>query len=233
MPPSARPEPTIVALGGGGFLQDGDPKLDDWLLSLTGKKTPRVCFVPTATGDDAWPIARFHESFPKIRAEATHLSLFRRQVADLKSFLLEQDLLYVAGGNTANMLAVWRLHGFHKALQAAWEAGVVLAGPSAGGICWFEGGLTDSFGPALTPIGNGLGFLDGSFCPHYGNEPQRRPEFRRRVDDGSLPRGYAAADFVALRFEKKRFVEAVASRAGAKAWLVAKGIEDEIPVRQL
>ncbi len=232
MPQNGRPR-TIVAMGGGGFLMGADAPLDDWLLSLTGKKRPKVCFVPTASGDGGWHITRFHEAFSAARAEATHLSLFRRQIADLKSFLLEQDLVYVAGGNTANMLAVWRLHGFHKALQAAWESGVVLAGPSAGGMCWFEGGLTDSFGPALTPIGNGLGFLSGSFCPHYSNEPSRRPEFKKRVSDGSLPRGHAADDGVALRFEGTALAEAVTARPEGKAWIVAKGTEDEIPVRAL
>ena len=138
----------IVAMGGGGFsMEPRNPKLDDFVLSLARRKRrPRVCFVGTASGDSDSYIRRFHEAFPPSRAAATHLTFFERKVRDLKSFVMEQDVIYVGGGSSANMLAVWRLHGLDKVLRAAWNAGVVMAGISAGAICWFEDGLTDSFG---------------------------------------------------------------------------------------
>ena len=138
----------IVAMGGGGFsMEPRNPRLDDFVLSLARRKRrPRVCFVGTASGDSDSYIRRFHEAFPPSRAAATHLTFFERKVRDLKSFVMDQDVIYVGGGSSANMLAVWRLHGLDKVLRAAWNAGVVMAGISAGAICWFEDGVTDSFG---------------------------------------------------------------------------------------
>src|SRR5690606_13789708 len=132
----------------------------------TGKHQPRICFLATASGDARDYIARFHEAFAKKACEPSHLDLFRRTGQDLEHALLSQDAIYVGGGNTANMLAVWRLHGIDEALKKAWHAGVVLAGVSAGAVCWFEAGTTDSFGPELSALCNGLGLLRGSLCPH-------------------------------------------------------------------
>src|SRR5580692_7183372 len=147
----------IVAMGGGGFsMEPRNPKLDNFVLSLVRRKRrPRVCFVGTASGDSDWYIRRFHEAFPPSRAAATHLTFFERNVRDLKSFVMEQDVIYVGGGSSANMLAVWRLHGFDKALRAAWNAGVVMAGISAGAICWFEDGVTDSYGMPFRALDDG------------------------------------------------------------------------------
>ena len=156
------------------------PLLDDFLVGLTGRGRPRVCLVPTASGDAPDFIARFHGAFDG-RAEASHLGLFDRTVVDLRAFVLAQDVVYVGGGNTANMLAVWRVHGLDSILVEAWRAGVVLAGLSAGAICWFEAGVTDSFGPSLGPLRDGLGLLPGSMCPHYDGEPLRRPTYQRLV----------------------------------------------------
>ena len=169
----------IVAMGGGGFTMDGRA-LDDHILGLTGKPRPRVCYLPTAAGDSAEKVAIFHEALGD-RAETAVLSLFWREVDDIGAFLGAQHVIYVAGGNTANMLAIWRLHGVDTALRRAWEAGVVLCGLSAGANCWFEGCSTDSFGTGLAPMTDGLGFLRGSFCPHYDGEPLRRPTFTRWV----------------------------------------------------
>ena len=143
--------PTIVAMGGGGFSMEPDnPLLDDYVLDLArgqrGRERPRVCFLATASGDSPAYIAKFYAAFAR-RAEASHLALFIRTVDDIDAFLLDQDVIYVGGGNTENMLAIWRVHGVDRALGRAWESGVVLTGLSAGSLCWFETGSTDSFGP--------------------------------------------------------------------------------------
>ncbi|MGN6380468.1 MAG: Type 1 glutamine amidotransferase-like domain-containing protein, partial [Gaiellales bacterium] len=141
-----------------------------------------------------------------------------RQVADLEGFLLGQDAIYVGGGNTANMLAVWRVHGVDRILAEAWRRGIVLGGMSAGGLCWFEGGSTDSFG-GLAALRDGLGLLPGSFCPPYDGEEHRQSTYREFIRNG-LPGGYAADDAAALRFSERDLVEAVASREGARAFRV-------------
>ena len=229
-------------MGGGGFSDEPEnPRLDDFVLSLTGKPRPRVCFVPTASGDSDGYVKRFYEAFPMQRAEASHLALFRRTVADLRAFVLSQDVVYVGGGNTVSLLAVWRAHGLDVVLREAWEAGVVLCGPSAGGLCWFEGGSTDLLGNGLASLRDGLGFLPGSFCPHYDTEPERRPSYKRFVAEG-LADGYAADDGAALHFRGSDFrgsdfVEAVGSRPTARAYRVRRGpsgaIETPLPTRHL
>ena len=140
----------------------------------------------------------------------------------MAGYLLEQDVIFVGGGNTANLLAIWRLHGIDKALKAAWEAGVVLAGPSAGGMCWFEAGLTDSFGPGLGPLKDGLKFLPGSFCPHYDSESLRRPRYEETVGSGALPDGFAADDGVGILFNGRDLEEVVASLPGQHAYRVER-----------
>ena len=156
----------IAAMGGGGFsMEPRNPRLDRWLLSLTGKRRPRVLFVPTASGDWAGYIARFHRAFAKHACEPSHLQLFDRTVRNLRDFVLRQHIVYVGGGSTANMLAVWRLHGLDAILREAWENGTLLCGVSAGANCWFESSLTDSFGRPLRPLRDGLALLAGSFCP--------------------------------------------------------------------
>lgn len=226
----------IVALGGGGFSTEDDPRLDDHVLSLTGVARPRVLFVGTAGGDSPEYQERFLAAFPPERAEASTLSLFQRTVGDLHAHVRHQDVVYVGGGSTANLLAVWRLHGLDRALRAAYDAGVVLAGISAGMNCWFEASVTDSFGPELDGLPDGLGLLPGSACPHYDGEPQRRPAYRRLVGAG-FPGGYAADDGAALVFADGVLDEVVASRPGARAYRVefVDGAVDEIvlPTRLL
>lgn len=226
----------IVALGGGGFSVDGDPRLDDHVLATAGTDRPRVLFVPTASGDSADYVARFRAAFPPERARASVLSLFARDVVDLDAHLLAQDVVYVGGGSTANLLAVWRLHGLDRALRAAYRAGVVLAGISAGMNCWFSASVTDSFGPGLAGLDDGLGFLPGSACPHHDGEPLRRPVYRRLVADG-FPAGYAADDDVALVFVDEVLHEVVTTREGALAHRVERRdgrvVEQALPARLL
>lgn len=238
---TSEPQPTIVAMGGGGFSMEPDnPLLDDHILSLArkqrGRERPRICFLATASGDSPQYIANFYAAFAR-RSDATHLGLFDRKVGDIDQFLLEQDAVYVGGGNTANMLALWRLHGVDRALARAWEAGVVLSGLSAGSNCWFQSATTDSFGP-LAALRDGLGFLPGSHSPHYDGEPARRPTFQRLIGEGVLPDGYAADDGAALVFHGTEVAEVVTSRPGARAYRVARGpdggaTETELPARYL
>ena len=225
-------------MGGGGFSGD-DPQtgrlIDDFALGLTGQDTPRVCFIPTAGGDTESYIELFHNAFGGGRARPSHLRLFQREVVDLESFLLGQHAICVGGGNTANMLAVWRVHGVDRILAEAWRRDIVLFGLSAGGLCWFEGGSTDSFGP-LAPLRDGLGFLPGSFCPHYDGEPERRPTYHRFVAEG-LPAGYAADDQAALHFRGRELAEAVAAHPDAAAYRVSlsggRVEEQRLPIRAL
>ena len=221
----------VVALGGGGFSEGTSTLLDDFVLGLAEPSRPRVCFLPTACGDSARYVVAFYEAFRE-RAEPTHLELFGRPRRDIRDFLLGHDVVYVGGGNTANMLAIWGVHGVDTILREAWESGIVLAGTSAGSICWFEAGVTDSFGDELAPL-RCLGFLPGSNCPHYDSEPQRRPTYRRLVEAGELPPGLAAEDGVGLHFVGTELAEAVAARPNAGAFRVEPGAEVAIPVRRL
>ena len=223
---------TIVAMGGGGFLTEPEnPLLDDYILGLSGTATPRVCFIPTATGDAESVIERFYAAFPGDRADASHLALVQREIADVRAHLLAQDVIYVAGGNTVLMLAAWRAFGVDAALRDAWAAGVVLCGPSAGGLCWFEGGTTDSYG-TLAGLSDGLGLLAGTFCPHYDGEAERRPLYRRLVA-GGFPAGYAADDGAALHFTGTELREVVTSLPAARAYRVEAQTETPLEVRYL
>ena len=227
----------VVAMGGGGFSSD-DGVLDRYVLSFVDASRPKVCFVPTATAAVPVSVTRFLEAFPARAFEPTYLDLFDRTVADVASFLGEQDVIYVGGGNTANMLAVWRVHGVDVALRGAWEAGVVCCGVSAGANCWFEASTTDSFlrGRA-DPLLDGLGFVAGSFCPHYDGEPSRRPSYLGLVGGGTLPGGFACEDLVAVHVVDGVLDEAVASRRGASAFRVTRGaagaLEEALPTRLL
>lgn len=200
-------------------MEPDNPALDDYVLGLTSCDRPRVCFVPTACGDSDAYIARFYAAFGGGRSDPTHLPLFQRDGRDMRSFLLNQDVIYVGGGNVANLLVVWRLHGVDGILRDCWQAGVILCGISAGMNCWFEGCSTDSFGP-LAPLRDGLGFLTGSVCPHYDGEAQRRPTYRTFIETGALPPGYAAEDGAALHFVGTTLRAVMTSRPCARAFAV-------------
>lgn len=232
----------IVAMGGGGFsMEPENPLLDDFVLALARRQPARICFVPTASGDSPSYLVRFYRAFAG-RAVASDLTLFdatqlpRRPPAsrDLAGFVLAQDIIYVGGGSTANLLAVWRAHGLDAILRRAWEAGIVLAGVSAGMICWFEASTTDSFG-GVAALRDGLGFLRGSACPHY-NEPERRPCYRALVASG-LPAGVAADNGAALHFVGDALAEVVTSTRESRAFRVSMGengvIEEALPTRFL
>lgn len=207
----------IVAMGG------GDPALNRYLVSLSGAARPRACFIGTATGDTDGYAVRFFEAFTALDCVPSRLTLFGVPKQAAADALADQDVIYVGGGNTANMLAVWRLHGVDVALRHAWERGAVVGGPSAGAICWFASGVTDSFRADLDPLDGCLGFLPGSFCPHYDSEERRRPTYQRLVATGRLPAGYAADDGVGLHFAGTDLVEVVAAREGTAAYRVEPG----------
>ena len=190
------------------------------LAGVTGR-APRVCFLATASGDNPWVIQAFYDAARYAGYQASHLALFPMpNVADIGAHLLEQDVVWVWGGSVAGLLAMWRLHAVDTALRAAWEAGVVLTGVSAGSICWHEGGITDSFGPDLRPVTDGLGLLPGSNGVHYDSEPRRRPVFQRLVGDGTLPPGYATDDGVGLLYRGTKLVEALSEKPGQAAYRV-------------
>jgi peptidase E len=221
----------IVGMGGAAGTDEARAKLFSYIAGLTGSERPRICFVPTATGDSPVGITWFYEGWYG-QGDLSHVKFFPWPPANLREHILAQDVVVVGGGNTANMLAIWRLHGFDEILREAWEAGVVLTGGSAGMICWFEASVTDSFGPQLEALHDGLGFLPGSACPHYDGEPLRRPTYRRLVGEG-FPPGIAADDGVAVHYEGTELTEVVSVREGATAYRVEPGSETPLEARSL
>jgi dipeptidase E len=202
----------IVGLG--GYPQ---PAMVDYVLGLAGGR--RVLLDRAASPQHTNPF--------DWDAEVTELSFYPWPPADLRELALASDVIVVAGGNTANMLAVWRVHGFDRILREAWERGIVLTGWSAGMICWFEAGVTDSFGPQLEGMRDGLGFLPGSACPHYDGEERRRPVYRRLVGDEGFPPGLALDDAAGAHFVGTELHEVVATDAASGGYLV--GPDGELP----
>jgi dipeptidase E len=236
------PEPagrTILAMGGGGFTMDERaPALDRFVLELTRRAVPKVCFLPTASGDPREQVTRFYERFGDWPCEPSILSLFHlgRDRIDPVEHLLAQDAIYVGGGSMRNMLAIWREHGIDEAMREAWQRGIVLGGLSAGAMCWFEGGVSMS-GGAPEAV-RGLGLLHGSLTVHLDGEHERLSVYRHAVASGELPAGYAADDCAALLFAGTQLVECVASRPGARVLRVeldagGEVTESELPVRLL
>lgn len=224
-----RGTPQIVAMGGGGFsMEPGNPLLDRYVLALTQREEPAVCFVGTASGDSESYIAKFTAAFEQLPCRPTHLSLFCPSTSDLRGLLLAQDLIYVGGGNTRNLMVLWREWGLDRIMREAWEAGIVLAGISAGMICWFESGVTDSVpGGTGDPIDDlsaltCLGILPGSACPHYDGETNRRPAYHRLVASGAVHDGYAADDGVALHYTGRELTRVISSRPDARAYRVER-----------
>jgi peptidase E len=226
--------PQIVAFGGGGFSMEwGNPLLDDHVLSLTGVERPRICFLPTASGDADHYVVRFYRAFPASRCEPSHISLFRREtgVGDPCRHLLDQDLVYVGGGSLVSLLGTWRAHGIDCALREAWRAGVVMCGGSAGSLCWFSHALTAFHeGPARRL--EGLGFLPWSNAVHYEEEDGRRTAFQAAIADG-MPPGYGAGDAAALHFVGTELEEVVSSRPRARAWYVCGDGDGGVSEREL
>jgi peptidase E len=219
----------IVACGG---QQLQHPALTRYVFDLTGRPRPKILLVPTASGDDPANLLTFYQSLASVSCEPTHLALFHRTVDDIEALIRAQDVVMVSGGNTANMLAIWRLHGVEDALRKAYAGGTTLTGSSAGCICWFEAGITDSFTPELGPLRDGLKLLRGSACPHYDSEERRRPVYAREIA-GGLPPGIALEDAVAAMYEDERLVEVVSARLGGRAFRVDAGGEHPLEVRTL
>jgi dipeptidase E len=236
--------PQIVAFGGGGFsMEAGNPLLDDHVLALGAERAgwardearPRVCFVPTASGDADHYVVRFYRAFPAAVCEPSHVSLFRRDRGagidrDVAGHLLEQDLIYVGGGSVTSLLGVWRAHGLDDALAEAWRRGIVLCGLSAGSLCWFAEAIS-AFHGAPSRV-EGLGLLPYSNCVHL-NDDERRSAFRDRIATGELRPGYGAEDGAALHFVGTRMAEVVASRPGVRAYRVDERGETPLPARYL
>jgi len=213
----------IIAMGGGGFsMEPENPLLDQYILRQSQHARPKVCFLPTASGDSEGYIDRFYQTFREHDCEPSHLSLFRPPTIDLESFVWDKDVIYVGGGNTKNLLALWREWGLDRILRTAWESGVVLAGVSAGSICWFEQGITDSFGAKLDRL-SCLGFLPESNCPHYDGERERRSTFHRLLEEKKIGPGLAADDGVALHFVGTELKSVISSRPAARAYRLQLG----------
>ncbi len=218
--------PTILATSGGLFpdprtIVRPSPLLDYAVELAQPPAQPRLCFVNTAGGDQAWWNAALHAAYYERDVAVSCLNVFPMpNVADAAAHLLAQDAIWVGGGSTANLLALWRLHGLDKILRDCWEAGVVLAGVSAGSICWHAGGTTDSFGPELRALTGALGFLPFSNGVHYDAEEQRRPLYHQLIAEGTLPAGYATDNGVGLLYRGTDMVEAVAELAGRGAYYV-------------
>jgi peptidase E len=236
--------PTILATSGG--IQPGRrvqyefSALTDYAVDLSGVtgRAPRVCLVATAQGDNSTALRNLYDAAQVRGFAATHLTLFPMpNVDDITAHLLGQDVVWVLGGSVAGLLAMWRLHSVDVAMRAAWQAGVVLTGVSAGSICWHVGGTTDSFGPELRPVTDGLGLVPFSNGVHYDSEPQRRPLFQSLIADGSLPAGYATDDGAGLVYRGTDFVEAVSERDGAAAYFVevddGAAVERRVDTRRL
>jgi dipeptidase E len=210
----------IIAMGGGGFsMEPENPLLDDYVLAQSRRQRPRICFMSCASGGAASYVERFYTAFSRKRCEPTHLSMFVTPPPDVAGIISKQHIFYVGGGSTRNLLLIWREWGIDRLLRRAWQSGAIMCGLSAGSLCWFESGVSDSFGPELAPV-QALGWLRGSHCPHFDGEAARRPAYHDMIGRGVLPSGYAADDGAALHFVGRRLHRVVSSRPNARAYRV-------------
>jgi peptidase E len=222
----------VVAFGGGGFsMESGNPLLDEYVLGLAPSARPRICFLPSASGDADHYIVRFYRAFPASRCQPSHISLFRREqgASDFRAHLLSQDVIYVGGGSVVSLIGVWRAHGIDEILREAWESGVVLCGLSAGSLCWFAESVTGFHGEPRRA--EGLGLLPWSNCVHYKPEGSRREAYFRLILEGMRP-GYASEDGTALHFKGLRLDRVVSSRREARGWYLERrgGTVSEMPL---
>ena len=217
----------IIAIGGGGFLEEPDnPTLDLYVLEQAAKPNPSVCFLPTGSPAPDSAVVAFYSAFSRYSCKPSHLSFFRR-TPDLSALLLSQDVIYVGGGNSKSMLAVWREWGIPELLLTAWNRGVVLAGVCGGALCWFEQGVTDSFAHGLTVL-PALGLIQGSCCPHYNDEEDRRPAYHGFVQRGEIQAGYAIDIGAAIHFVDEDVHAVVASRPEARAYRVESSDDGDL-----
>ena len=218
----------IIALGGGGFLMEPEnPLLDLYILNQTHKTKPKVCFLPTAAGDSDKIQLNFYAAFTQYSCEPSIFSFFRPPTHDFEDFLLEKDIIYVGGGNTFNMLAIWKAWGVDQTLKKAWENQIVLAGVSAGAICWFEQGHTDSFSVNNLSGIPCLGFLKGSCSPHFDSpQENRRASYTQLITDGKMIPGYGLDDGVAIHYKDDEVYKIVSSRENAYAHFIDQEKEE-------
>lgn len=221
----------IIAIGGGGFYRDSENLgLEQYIIRQTGAAEPKVAFVPTASAEPDNYLVSFYTAFLKLGCRPSHLSLFKR-TPELRAYLLSQDMIFVGGGNTKSMLAVWRDWGVPEILHEAWESGIVLTGVSAGAICWFEQGVTDSWAGELRPL-DCLAFLPGSCCPHYDGEVDRRPSYHRLLASGQISAGVAIEDWTGVHFTGTALHRVITSKRGARAYSLRAvyGSVQEVPL---
>jgi dipeptidase E len=228
-------------MGGGGFsmepqnLAPQNLALDRYILAQARRSNPSVCFIPTASAESEPYVVRFYAAYSKLKCHPTHLTLFQR-TPDLRKLILQQDVIYVGGGNTKSMLAVWREWQLPQILRQAWRSGIVLAGISAGAICWFDAGITDSWADRLAPL-KCLGMLPGTCCPHYDGEKDRRPALHKMVARHAVPPALALDDGAAAHFVGRKLLRVVTSRPNALAYkvqfLAGRVVEQPLPVVRL
>jgi peptidase E len=207
----------IIPIGGGGFYRDSENlELEKYIIRQSGSENARIAFLPTASGEPDHYVSSFYAAFLKLNCRPSVLTFFKR-TPDLRSFLLSQDIIYVGGGNTKSLLAVWHDWGMPEILREAWQSGIVLTGVSAGAICWFEQGLTDSFSDGLRPLAC-LGILPGSCCPHYDGEAERRPSLHRLLAANEIAAGIAIEDWTGVHFTGTKIERVVSAKAGSRAY---------------
>ncbi|MBD1918301.1 MULTISPECIES: peptidase E [Cyanophyceae] len=223
----------IIAAGGGGFSAiTNDLALERYILGQSkNSQLPKVCLLATATGDSDSYIEKFYRAFNSLNCRPIHVPLFK-QTPDLESTLLAQDVIYIGGGNTKSMLAVWREWGVPDILRQAWSSGIILSGSSAGAICWFQQGITDSWANRLEVM-ECLGWFPGSCCPHYNAEPERQPTYHRFLKTGEVKPGYGIPEWSALHFRGDQVFKAISSRADTTVYQVTveNGLIKEIPLK--
>lgn len=234
----------VIAMGGGGFLMERrSSKLDAFFVQAAGVRRPRICFISTGGGDPEESLAKYYRAFSRFNCRLSHLAFFRKHrpgaipFNEIERGILAQDAIYVGGGNTRSMLAVWREWGLDRILRKAWDAEILLGGMSAGAICWFEFGATDSLGTGRCTALPCLGFLPGSCSPHFDGQSHRRKDFRRLILDGELPPGIGIDDGVAVLYEDRGIKEVVSTKSGATAYRATRSRSsvafEALPTRHL
>ena len=209
----------IIAIGGGGFGRTpGEGLIEKYILDQSEKDVPNICFIPTATGDNEAYKVNYYSTFSKLDCSPSHLDFFKR-TPDLKELILKQDVIFVGGGNTKSMLAVWKDWGLDLLLKEAYEKGVIMSGVSAGAICWFDQGITDSWAEDLKVM-DCLGFIEGACCPHYDEEPQRKPTLNKFITEKVLKSCYAVDGGCALHIEDEKEFKSVVFSKNKNSFLV-------------
>ena len=222
----------IIAIGGGGFGRNPNQRIiEKYILEQSPRSKPKICFIPTASAEDKSYIVNYYKAFSQLNCEPTHLNLFER-TPNLRSVINKQDIIYVGGGNTKSMLAVWKEWKLDVLLRKAYEKGKILCGVSAGSICWFEKGITDSWASNLNVI-DCLGFVSGNNCPHYNSELNRRPSVHSFIDSGKLDRCYASDDGAALHFKNGKLFKSITFYKDSKSYLISKNKTGSITEKKI